>query len=332
MKFKKYNSLENSYRTKFVDRIVETGNSGGQWIVTEKVHGSNFSIWFNGTELRTASRSGFIGEDQNFFNSNQVKDRLTSNMKNLWNALDAKEITIFGELYGGNYPHENVEKDNNSKSVQSGIWYNPNIDFYAFDLVIDGEYYPYEDAVKILQEYGFFVAEILFKGTFEQCLEYTNEFQTTIPKILGLPEIERNICEGVVLKPNITKFFIDGKRVIVKNKNEKWNEKGKSKTPKVKETITLSQESEYLLGELISNVTENRLRNVLSKFGPVTDKDFGKIMGLMVKDVYEDFFKDHKEAYESLDKAESKELQKLLGSETANLIRSNFLNIVDGVF
>jgi hypothetical protein len=37
--FKKYSSIENTYRKKEIDRIVEQGNSSGLWRVSEKVHG-----------------------------------------------------------------------------------------------------------------------------------------------------------------------------------------------------------------------------------------------------------------------------------------------------
>ena len=37
--FKEYSSIENTYRQKELDRIVEQGKSGGLWRVSEKVHG-----------------------------------------------------------------------------------------------------------------------------------------------------------------------------------------------------------------------------------------------------------------------------------------------------
>jgi len=39
LKFKKYSSIENTYRSKEIDRITEQGNSGGVWRLSEKVHG-----------------------------------------------------------------------------------------------------------------------------------------------------------------------------------------------------------------------------------------------------------------------------------------------------
>ena len=79
MKFKRYNSIENTYRTKTINTIAEQGKSGGEWVVEEKVHGANFSFWFDGN-LKTAKRSGFVGNDgENFFNSDLSK----TNMKQM---------------------------------------------------------------------------------------------------------------------------------------------------------------------------------------------------------------------------------------------------------
>lgn len=42
MEFHKYHSIENTYRIKFVEQIKL--NPEQDWIVTEKVHGANFSF------------------------------------------------------------------------------------------------------------------------------------------------------------------------------------------------------------------------------------------------------------------------------------------------
>jgi hypothetical protein len=39
MEFKRYSSIENSYRTKYLQTLEEQGLTGGEWVVTEKVHG-----------------------------------------------------------------------------------------------------------------------------------------------------------------------------------------------------------------------------------------------------------------------------------------------------
>lgn len=346
MRFKRYNSIENTYRTKTINTIVEQGKSGGEWIVEEKVHGANFSFWYNGEEMRTAKRSAFVGGDgENFFNSDTIKEKYETNVKHLYNQLKLSHefdtLVVFGELFGGNYPHKDVENDNGIGAVQNGIWYSPNIEFYAFDikLIVGNDiddwkknYFLNTDVCeKLFDKFGIFHSKPLFRGTFEECVEFENLYISKIPEWLGLPEIENNTCEGNILKPVEASYFWNGSRVALKNKNEKFSEK-KNKGPKIKKVINLSDTANELLGEALLHVTENRLRNVLSKFGEVGQKDFGKVMGHMNADVFEDFLKDNKEEFIGLDPKERKFITKKVGQDNANLLRTNFLNIIDGLF
>ena len=48
MQFIKYNSLENHYRDKFIQKVFDEGYGKETFVCTEKVHGANFSFYFNG--------------------------------------------------------------------------------------------------------------------------------------------------------------------------------------------------------------------------------------------------------------------------------------------
>ena len=341
MEFKKYNSLENSYRQKFIDQIVEQGKSHGTWVVQEKIHGANFSFFYDGKNLMTGKRTAFLGgEGENFYNSHKIKDIYSEAVIQIFNLLSkdkkkgkqpVESIIVYGELYGGNYPHKEVENNSGFKSIQNGVFYNPDVDFYAFDIKVNDEFLGVQAANSLFEELRFFHAKTLFSGTLEKCLEYANEFQTTIPGLLGLPEIENNICEGVVIRPVDAKYLFSGSRVIIKNKNEKFAEKD-NKKPKIKKEVELTPGATKILEEALTFVTENRLRNVISKIGTITDKDFGKLMGFLNKDTIEDFLKDNKEEFIVLDKKEQKYVTKKIGSENANIIRKDFLNIIDNTF
>jgi len=41
----------------------------------------------------------------------------------------------------------------------------------------------------------------IFRGTFEECLKYSNSFPSQIFVWMGLSKLEDNIFEGVVIKP-----------------------------------------------------------------------------------------------------------------------------------
>ena len=120
--------------------------------------------------------------------------------------------------------------------------------------------------------------------------------------------------------------------IILKNKNDKWSEKEKpNREHKIKEEENLSDDCKTLLAEGLSFVTVNRLKNLMSKWeGPVTDRDFGKLIGLLNIDTNEDFMKDCKESFEALDRDEQKIINKEIGGANSKLLRENFLNVIDG--
>lgn len=334
LEFKKYNSIENSYRTKFLYKIQDEGHSGGEFVVQEKIHGANFSIWSDITKTLPAKRSGFVAGDDNFFNCHVVVKKYYQQIRAMFGKLqhekNAETVTLCGELYGGLYPHKDVKPTQNAMKVQKGVFYCPHNEFYGFDIMVDGFLLGVDETNALYDEFDIPHAETLFRGTLEKCLEYPNEFQSKLWEKFDLPPIEDNVCEGVVIKPADVKFLYDGSRVILKNKNEKFTEVQKERKPK--EPHVFAPDAQLAFETMSEYVTENRLRNVLSKIGPVTKTDFGMVMGAMNKDLTVDFLKDHEGLLNVLEKAERKLVTKRVYSKSAVLIRGSFLNIVDGEF
>jgi Rnl2 family RNA ligase len=332
MEFMKYTSIENSYREGFIYKVKMNLPRDTIFCVQEKIHGSNFSIWYDGKEFKFAKRTSFLQDSEDFFHYPEaIPADLFSKIHNIYQYVNCNELVIYGELFGGVYPHPEVKKNNNVKAIQKGVYYSPDIHFFPFDIKLDGEFLNSDDFGTLFNNFNIPHIKTLFTGTLDECLNYPNEFQTTIPEILGFPTIENNICEGVVIKPIIPKFLPNGERVILKNKNSKFSEKEheeKSRKPKPE----LSQSENENLVLLSEYITENRLRNVISKIGSITEKDFGKLNGLFNKDILEDFLKDHEEKFNSLAKDSQKVLTKKMSVYTAEMIRNNFLNIIDGNF
>jgi Rnl2 family RNA ligase len=322
-KFVKYNSIENTYRTKEIMRIQTHGFDKGEWSVTEKVHGSNFSFLYDGNELKTAKRTGFCSDG--FFNCHVIIEKYGLKIIDLYNDIGCKEIQVYGEIFGGNYPGLKSEY----KSIQKGVFYTNDIEFYGFDIKADGEFLSVDKANELFKLYNIFYAEELFRGSFQECLDYQNEFNSTLPAKLGMEPLETNICEGVVIKPIEPKYFNGGSRVILKNKNDKFTERDTSKQ-REKKPVTVGPEALKLLDEMRSMINENRLRAVLSKGETIGQKDFGKLMGLVSQDILEELEKDYN--LSDYDKSEIKILKKALGTEIATLIRPNFANIVDQMY
>lgn len=322
MKFHRYSSIENSYRQLELHRMQMEGKDKGKWCVQEKVHGSNFSFWVNKKEIRCAKRSGLLAPDANFYNFQRLMRHWEYPMREYFERRlkSVKELTFYGEIMGGVYPHPDVEPVSTPK-IQGGIYYHPDVRFYLFDIMKDGEFISIDVMADIAEEMEMHYAKTLFSGTLYECMEYENTYQTTIPDYYDLPPIEGNMCEGNVIKPNKSVFMKSGSRVLLKNKNPKFSEISGTKTKKASKVMSPLGDNAW---EVLSTyVTENRLNNVLSKMGPVTFKDFGNILGAYNIDVLEDFEKDEPEGLESfgLDKDEGKMVRKMMSNEASNIIR-----------
>lgn len=340
MLFKKYSSLENSYREEYINKILNEALNAPNILykVQEKIHGANFSIYFDGAEILTAKRTSLLTPEEVFFNHQKIRDLLKGKIEIIFKILSKKlkveELIVYGELFGGNYNHPEVEAVKGAMKVQKGIDYHPDNQFIAFDIKVNNVLLDEEENEELFKEAGLLYCPTLFSGTLEECLKYTNEFNSTIPALFGLPELKENICEGVVIKPFKATFLKNGERVIIKNKNDKWSEKAKE--PKVKkENLSKNQYSEEVKVEIekISvYITENRLKNVLSKESKLTKDDFGKILSAFNKDIIEDYIKENQESFYVLDKQDQKRITSAINNITASLIRKNFINIIDGNF
>jgi Rnl2 family RNA ligase len=336
MKFNRYSSIDNSYRLKTI-ALIQEQLPKGQFVVQEKIHGSNFAIYTDGETVRYAKRGGLLNGEETFFNHARLERyELERKIKTVFEYMksefgdEIEQVSIHGEIFGGSYPHDDVEKVNGVSRVQKEVLYAPDTEFMAFDIKVNDTFIDMDNFITLCEELDIPHLPILLTGTLAEALEYNNEYQTTVPKMLGLPEIPDNICEGNVIKPVKTAYFGNGSRIVVKNKNAKFSEKsGQKGTPTPKDPLPkhildmMARGNEY--------VCENRLRNVLSHIGEVKQNEFGKILGLMGKDVIEDFIKDVPEFLE-LEKKERKEVQRFLNGKVGFLIRPNFANIIDGTY
>lgn len=325
--FKKYNSIENTYRDEFLERVKTHGFWENKFVVQEKIHGSNLSYWTtDGKTFYSGKRTGEIEKNEKFYNYEIVLGDIKPKLELLWESIktdfnELKQLTVFGELFGGDYPHPDIEVDKKSIMVQKGIFYSPKNHFYAFDILLNTEnYLDVNIANKYFEKVELLHAKTIFKGSIVECMKQENDFNTTIPKELGLPILEPNITEGVVIKPIRTSFFNGGSRVILKNKNEKWAENTKYHKS-INQIDELSEKVLKLQEAIKTYVTENRLNNVISKIGEITQKDFGQLLGMFNKDVVADFTKDYKEILDELHKKEVKLINKSIGNLAMELVK-----------
>lgn len=326
MNFTKYPKMANTYRKDFLTHLTGEGKTDGTWIVTEKIHGANFSFWTNGNVVRMAKRTCLIADDENFYGALKVREELIRKIKDLFYYLHPvpKEVAIFGEIFGGSYPHPKVDQDPDARKVQRGIYYCPDNKFMIFDIKVDDEFLDFGTMQTHCVFFELPYIGALDTGSFEHCLEHKNKFSSTIHKYYHLPKIKDNICEGIVIRPNKTKFLYRGDRVILKSKNDKWSENVHISRTK---TTELSEKASEIKEAIRSMITENRYNSVVSKIGEVTVPMFGEIMKAFHKDILEEAYKENDLAYNfnALDKSEQKLLKKSMNHNIANLVRRKLI-------
>ena len=339
LSFKKYCSFDNHYDSKLIHRIRETisilGEERSDWEATEKVHGSHFAVTAirDGLDftLRGAKRSGFLDPDEKFFNYQTVMEKYEEEVGVALLMVQSEypevtQITIHGEIFGGLYPGAPAK---DSIKVQNGIFYSPSNDWYVFD-IHDGHKYLDSDVVaRIFKKCGFFYAQSVCVGTFEEVLNYNNTFNSTLPKLLGSPDWETlgdNVAEGLVLKPRKTLYFSTGSRVMLKSKTEKFSEKlskkGQSNPKEKKPAEPEDPEVEAIWSAIFEYITENRLNNVKSKDPNITGK---KLMGPFTADVLDEFTRCHEDRelvkkFEEMEKKRKGLVTKRLGHECLRLV------------
>ncbi|MEZ4384525.1 MAG: RNA ligase family protein [Nannocystaceae bacterium] len=314
-----------------------------RWAVTEKIHGANFCLLADGRAVRCAKRKAILREGDAFFNYERVRVRYAQAAHELFADVAARDpevarLYIYGELFGGAYPHPEVAAVDGVAAVQTGVYYAPGIEFCAFDLAVQRRgaatraYLDFDAALELLRARGFFVAEPLLVGTLREALDYPLGFDSTIPARLGLPALaEANPAEGVVLKP-VKAFTLgegDGQaRPILKRKiaafaeddrfhrAEAWAEAPADASPRGR--------LEWLVGAL---VTDNRLNNALSKVGLVARGDLEgmiELEGLLVEDVREQLELLEGEALARLDADARAQLERAIVDAVGALIVARF--------
>ena len=282
---------------------VPTGN--GSWIVTEKIHGANFSVIASSSDVNFASRSGVLSESDNFFGFRgqgldaYLKMRAMALFDGIFrdDTSTRDSVVIYGELCGGRYPHASVAPISDAP-VQCGCWYAPGICFVGFDVaVIDHEngavrFLHFDDARRAARDAGFHYVEPLCRGSLSDCIHFNPRFSSRIPAALGLPPLSDydNWAEGIVVRPSHEPnppggaACPKGGRQLVKIKiaefkekqyrNEMWRLARNGCAQSVSGSSATWADSEALVRyEMLAAINEQRLQSVVSKIGRVDSTD-----------------------------------------------------------
>ncbi|MFN0201543.1 MAG: RNA ligase family protein [Bacteroidia bacterium] len=246
------------------------------WVVTEKAHGANFSFVYENRTLQFAKRKAYLNWGDDFFGFQLVvekwEEKILAFFEQLSREIPAEKYLLYGELIGGAYPHNAVKAVEKIQAIQTGVYYCPDIQFFAFDIALEnvGEkrYLDYEIALSYFEQHQFLHAKPLFVGKFTACMAFPTRINSTIPQMLSLPPLEHNTIEGIVIKlyQNSQEIAYQP-RIILKIKNDEFAEKSFHQAEKwsyLPEVRSKSEELAFILEEMRKYVSQNRLQNVLS--------------------------------------------------------------------
>lgn len=281
--------------------------------VDEKVHGANVSVEVDET-IRTARRSDFLGEDENFYGFQKMMADRTENLQAL--RGDDERITVFGEIYGRGKGTRKREYE-----VQKMFDYGRDtFGFVVFDLAVHvGDELKFLDLDEMkarVAAAGFDVLPSLFSGTFDECREWSGANKEKQSAWGG-----DHVREGHVIRPVVETRLPCGRRALFKDKGEKFFEVHSMKKPKVAPVIR--GEIQVDVETLMAGCTAHRFETVKSKENEDDQKNIGLMITRMRDDIFDDLAGDMVARYEAKQLTMLKRhLSKAIGSHVRGWIQS----------
>lgn len=321
MKFVKFTSLENTYRQRVVDEIYKQGLDDGTWIVQSKIDGANLGVYYDGKNIRIASRQQFVSDG--FFNCHAVIEKYLDQIKYMGNMAlkhdsNPNYVIIRGELYG--------------KGIQNRVYYGADRDLCVFDidLVTDDkvttlpfstlEVFERRTYLEFPNRKPLKLAPVLaIYTTFEEAFLHSPDFKS---KLTPEDYDKDNWEEGIIIRPNQPKVFGNGRRVFLKHKSKYFEEKITKKRA-TKEPAPISNSDQVKLEASLEYLTESRVYSAISKLGQVTHSSFGPLLKEVVSDVYKDYNEDNGVCpLQNLD--DKKEVMRIFNREASIVVRTVF--------
>ena len=356
--FKKFSEIDNMTPA-LIQEVRDHGYDKEKWAVCVKTDGCNVQVALHadGT-IHYGSRNQELGRYDNFngYQHTMAQYKIEEKVRALKAALDEYwlldikrlgeySLVVFGELLGGVYRHRDVAPVKGSVKIQGRVNYCPDNRWVVFDIFWyqertnggDGDYLAPEVVNEYCDKVGLYHQQIKAILPFDEAIAYPNDYEdTTGHDLFGLPQITPNIVEGNVLKPIRPLRFRNGERVIMKNKNRIFLERG-VKTNKVKnppEPMTELDKEWY--NTYMTFVTESRMMSVLSKMDitTITGKDFGKLLSAFIDDADAEFNQEYGgqikvlEEHHNTDEFNMHKVTKAAKSEASKMIRPHFLDFL----
>lgn len=288
-----YLHIENLYRPK-AQRILQFR----EVYALEKIHGTSAHVAF-GKEKTTVFSGGVKHETFAALFGTQMPslEALTAKVREIFGE---KEVTVFGEAYGGSCQGMKAT-------------YGELLRFVAFDVCVDGKWLNVPRAVEVVDALGVpFVAFEEVEATVE-ALDRERDRPSRQAQRNGIEGDKPS--EGIVIRPPFEVTNNAGERVIAKHKRPEFSER-QSNPPVNEEALRVYTEAQKIADEW---VTAMRLTHVLDKLGNPSEMcDTPKVIKAMVEDV---------EREASGEIVSSPEVRRAIGSKTAEMFKSRLRQI-----
>ena len=274
-------------------------------------------MYYNvGEREKFGKRNSFLGDNADFYNFQEAIN--TKNFERMNKVLLAKSlhnnsiIKPYGELYG--------------MGVQKRVYYGPGRYLRFYDIKENGEFWPGEKSMEFFQNFDLFVPVVAIVEGFEAAITYCCEFVSKLTPEDWNGVKEDNFAEGFVMRPmNFDIQNPSGSRFTIKSKHPKFKDQEKSKTKKSYAPMEGSLRD--LVDAAKTYVNENRLFDLISKMGPLTERSqIGPYMKAFSKDWQDEFKDDYAEelamASMEYEKSDVKNVFKIAGKNAINLIKN----------
>ncbi len=309
---------EDEARARELDRLT--------WVATEKLHGANLCVCSDGDHVVVAKRRAVLQPGEEFFGYRRAVGPLLAQIRALVRELDAPWVFIYGELFGGSYPHPAMQPIDGVSPVQTGIHYGPDVRFHAFDVATahDGiaQLLPFEWALELLKTHDLPTVPVIATGSLNDMLALPVQFPTRVPAQLGLPALEGdNWAEGLVIKPLASAGPVDGSRPLLKRKLPAFSESvyhaSSKPTPLAATTDALGRAE----AAVIDMVNDNRINSAISKVGrPGEGSGHAAVVAEVMADLRNEMDIEHGELVLAMSREEASLLWSVVGDEVRGVV------------
>ena len=262
-----------------------------QAVATEKLHGSNFRVYFpegitSPDQLRFGSRNDVFAEgDGGFYGGRPVRwfrenAAIVSKLIETFAAYAfSGGVVVYGEVCG--------------TSVQKGIRYATDGDviFRAFDVRVAGNFVTYDLFVELCEKTGLPRVPEIWRGEpSQEAFDALLEKPSTEASRNGIANDLTMVSEGVVIRSNPLLRDVFGDWLIIKHKSKKYREA----TPRTERKSTDLAETAPLDDFTATYVVRGRVINALGRLRDAgvtlqgTMQDMPKLSDAIVLDLHKE--------------------------------------------